>query len=436
MARPLGRFETAAALSHDHAPFVVVAVVELDGGPAPDRLAAALASLQRRHPLLQVRITERGRGYGYDTNGVGPIPLSLVARSDGEHWQRVAELELNRRIDDRHGPLVRCTYLQPAVPSASCELVLTLHHAIVDGVSGAHLLHELLECCAGAAEVEVAATAGLPLPADARLPRPAWGLSGLRRRLAFLGREAAGEALYRLRSAGERRSVPAATSCRLLPVRLSRDATSTLVRATRRRRLTLPSALNAAFLLAVRRHLHGCRSGLARYMTFADLRPYLEPPVAAQELGSYITMLRHTTRIDGDDFWELARRICCQVEVALRRGDKLTSALLCETMMRLVLGQKRHRMATVAVSYSGSARLERRYGGLQVRGVHGFVSNFSLGPEYTAQARLLWGELVLDVVYLDDEMERSLALVLAEDILETLRREAAVVARDRSAAPV
>jgi hypothetical protein len=32
MRRPLGSFETAAVLTHRHAPFTVVAVVELDGG--------------------------------------------------------------------------------------------------------------------------------------------------------------------------------------------------------------------------------------------------------------------------------------------------------------------------------------------------------------------------------------------------------------------
>jgi hypothetical protein len=134
-------------------------------------------------------------------------------------------------------------------------------------------------------------------------------------------------------------------------------------------------------------------------------------------------MLRHTVEMPpgGEGrarFWTLARRIDAQVTAGLRRGDKLTAVLLAERMMRSVLGQPQHRMdhrmGTTALSYGGAVRLA-------LRGLHGFISNLAVGPEYTAQASLFGGELLLDVVYLDADMDRALAERIAGEALATLR---------------
>lgn len=428
MQRPLGSFETAAALSHDYAPFVVVLAAELVGrGPDPERLGEVLASLQERHPLLRVRIVESRDGYRYE-DGVPPIPLSVLERTSDEQWREAVESELNRRLEDRTGPLARCVYLPPADETGRCEVILTCHHAIIDAVSCISLLDELLGASAGRAFAETASAVSTLSPEE-RLPARARGLSGAARRLPFMLRALADEAAYRIRTGRARPAVPASTKCRILPRALSAEETTSLVQATRRRGVTLPAVLNAAFLLCVARHLHGGRGGPLRYMSFADLRPYLEPSVSAGELGSHITMLRHTIGVDGSDLWSLARRITDQVHEALRRGDRLVSAALCDTMMRLALGQREHRMATVGVSYSGAARLRRSYGDMQLAGVHGFISNFDLGPELAAQVKLLWGELVVDIVYLDAELERSSAEALAGEILEMLRRGGGATSR-------
>ena len=62
-------------------------------------------------------------------------------------------------------------------------------------------------------------------------------------------------------------------------------------------------------------------------------------------------------------------------------------------------------MATTAVSYTGVTRLADRVGPIGVRDLHSFVSSFGRGPEYSAQARIFRGELRLDVVYLESEMD-------------------------------
>lgn len=437
MRRALGTFETAATLTNERYSFVVVVVVRLAAALSSERLRRGLDLLQRRHPPLAVRIVEHGGRFRYEPEGTPPIPLRVVERAGEEHWREVTERELDARIDAAAGPLVRCTLLAPSDPSEDtpAEILLSFHHAIMDAASGTALVEELLGLCRradGPSEPWAEGARALP-PVEDLFPPSHRGARGAVRSVGFLARQMADEAVYRLRTRGAR-PAPAAepAGCRILPVRLSREETSALVRATRHRRVTLNAALGAAFLLAVHRRLpeaaaHRARPRPMRYMTFADLRPYLKPPVGADALGGYLAMMRYTIRVDGgsadsggdsaEPFWGLARRITDQVAAGSRRGDKLWSVLFSERVMRMMLGQRTERMAHTAVSYSGVTRLDAT----GVRGLHAFVSNLPVGPEYTALARMFEGELLLDVLYLDTDMDRPRARAVADGILATLR---------------
>jgi len=441
MRRELGSFETAATLTHRHAPFVVVVVLKLDHGPSPERLAGALAALERRHALLGVRIVERAGGrFWFEPDGTPPIPLRVAERTGEEGWIGVAEEELNGRFDAGAGPLLRCTYLAPPGPPDSAatgdpmpggargEIVLTFHHAAMDAVSGGALVEELLRLCDPEAELPPDGGPPAPAPGDALPPverrfPPAWrGARGRGRLAGFLARQLADDAAYRFRTRGLRRPpIPRSARCRVLPVELPEAATSALARAARRQRVSLNGALAAAFLLAVNRALYGERAAALRYMTFADLRPYVVPPVVGGALGGYLAMLRYTARLGrATGFWELAREISRQVAAGGRRGDKFGSLRMSEWVIRTLLRRRSERMAATAVSYSGVTRLDRTFGPIELRGMHAFVSNFELGPEYTALARLLNGRLQLDVVYLEGDMDRALAQSIAGEILATL----------------
>lgn len=456
MRRALGSFETAATLTNRHAPFVVVVVLRLEGGPSPERLAGALSSLGRRHPLLQVRIVEEDGSFWFESDGTPPIPLRVVERAGEDGWMELAEEELNSPLDAAAGPLLRCTYLAPPAPtgSARSEIVLTFHHAAMDAVSTTTLVTDLLHRCGPAAEParkvagtfeevaeevagtfgevagEVAGTSGaksaLP-PAEERFP-PAWrGLRGRGRLAGFVARQLADEVAYRLRTRGGRLPpIPTGARCRILPLELPAEATSALARTARRHGATVNGALAAAFLLAANRRLYGEGAAALRYMTFADLRPHVVPPVRDGSLGGYLAMLRYTARLrPGMGLWELARKVSRQVSDGGRRGDRFASLRMSEWVIRTLIRRGAARMSATAVSYSGVARLERSFGPIELRGLRAFVSNFELGPEYTALARLLDGRLQLDVVYLDGDMERPLARELADDILTSLAAAAA-----------
>ena len=425
MHRKLGAFETALTLSDAHAPLNVVAVLRLAAGPSPEALRRALDALQARHPLLRTRIGQADGCFVFQRHGVGAVDLRLAERPDEESWVGEAERELEQRIDAAAGPLMRCVYL--ADGGDDREIVLTFHHAAMDAASAISLCRELL-AAAATAESGRQPEIGPPLP---RLPAaeelfpPAF--QGWRRRLGvgrFLLRQLGAEAADRRGARGGwNPPVPDPTRNRILSFRLSAAETESLVRRARRRRLTLHSVFDAALLSAVARRLYSGRSLPLRHLAFANLRPYLRPPLADENLGAYFAMLRFTSRLTPQrGLWDLAREINARVHAAGKRGDKYAFAVTSAAVMRHLVRSGKQRMAATAISYAGAARLETG-GRFPVEALHAFVSNFRLGPEYTAQVRLWAGRIWWDILYLEPELDAAVARRIASAIRTLLVSE-------------
>lgn len=428
MGRKLGAFESALTLSDEHVPLNVVVVLRLAAGPSPEALRRALDALQQRHPLLRVRIVQRGGGYTFDRGRGAAVALRLTEREDSRAWVAEAEAELGERIDLAGVPM-RCVYL---TADRACEILLTFHHAIMDATSAVNLCRELL--AAGAA----ADAGGDPTIGEPLTPLPAAeGLfpsdyQGWRRRLRigrFLLRQLGAEIAERRGGGGAWHPPPTGpTRNRVLCFQLSEAETASLVRRSRRRRLTLHSVFDAAILLAVARQLYPEQSLPLRHLTFANLRPYLRPPVADHHLGAYFAMLRFSSPVAPDrELWDLARGINTRVHAANRRGDKYAFSLTSTAVMRHLIRTGGQRMAATAISYAGAVRLgtsSRGHGHdegpFPVRGLHAFVANFRLGPEYTAQVRLWAGRIWWDILYLEPELDEAAARRLADEIRNLL----------------
>jgi hypothetical protein len=296
----------------------------------------------------------------------------------------------------------------------------------MDATSGYNIARELLMACAQIDSGE-APQLGPPLPLmpaeDDLFPQT---MPGGRRRssvVSFLLRQLGDELAYRLRTIGARRPpVHPDGNCRVLCRRLAKDDTATLVRSCRKRRLPLNSALNAAMLVAVHRLLYDGKATLLRHFNFADIRQVLEPRVAGEHLGSYHAMLRVTVPMPSQaDIWTTAADLNEKISSGARRGDTFSSVKLSAAMMRPILGQRKLRMGTTALSYTGPSRLPKSFGKIEVSSPEVFISNLTLGPEYTAQARLADGELRWNIVYLDCDMDRATADRISDEMLGVLR---------------
>ncbi len=424
--RKLGNLEFCWAKMDAYAPVIFVGVLHMTHGPDPESLRKALSNMQRQQVLLNVSIRPDRAGYRFcHQDNAPPVPLTCVARDGPDHWRRCAEQELVTGFDTARAPLARCLYLQGDRDS---DLIFSFHHSIIDSRSGEAFVDRLLSLCSGAAAGQADrgqnGHGGMLPPLDDLFPSTFRGLAKLRQMAGFLARQMVGEMRYRRRLAG-RQKVNAAqpAGCRILSLDLSPEATRNLTRAARRRRLPVNSVLQAAMQIALARVRYPGAAVPMRGISFADLRPYLAPPPAADRLGVYITMLQYVIDMTArPDLWQLASEITDHITRAAKTGDKFAAALVSKNLITFLLKRKSMRMGMVALSYPGPLALARKYGTVQVNGLSGFISNNPLGPELAGFGTIFQGRLRLDLQYLDTDMDSAMAdaiMLEIRDLLDT-----------------
>jgi hypothetical protein len=108
---------------------------------------SALDAVQLRHPLLRAGVTpdSDGRPHFIQENSA-PIPLRVARRDAGRTWEQELEREYATPFGVADIPLIRAALLHG---KDVCNIIVTVHHAIADGLSIAHLIRDLLEALSG-----------------------------------------------------------------------------------------------------------------------------------------------------------------------------------------------------------------------------------------------------------------------------------------------
>jgi len=401
--RKLGVFERALYLSDQHAPFNVVSVLRLESPPSPRTLQNALISLQKRHPLMHARI-KSGK---FERLSHPVVSFQVIEQQEEASWLDVVEQEMNTRLNPENG-LFRGIYIHN---SYHADLFLTFHHSIMDAASGMQLLDELLQICAMADEPRSLPALEVILPLEERFPASFKGLPGFIKLTRYAFSQMGEEIHYQWRMRGKR-PAPIHLGGRGFPLTLNLPETHVdkLSKRCRAEKVTMNSLLNASLLLATNRHLYAGDFRPMQTFTFADLRPYTVPSTSTEHLANYISMMRFTIDVSGKkDIWELARTLHFKIYGALKQGDKFLASKMSESLIRMFVGMKSMRMAATALNYSGAVPLEARYGEIKVKGLHGFLSSFDLGPEVSVQSRLFNDELWIDFMFLETDMGKDTA---------------------------
>jgi Condensation domain len=209
----------------------------------------ALDDLQRRHPLLNVSIgIEENSGPVFYQAGAYKIPLVVRKRASPLQWQAEFEKEISTPFDTSESPLMRAQLL---LGDDRCEVILTTHHSIADGMAIMYVIRDLLQAASGEKLAPLPAPPSqdeLLAPILRTLPSPV--------------------------SEGEVNTVPVSRPTAFRPkdgacprvtgLRLSREQTSLLVKSARREQTTVHAAISAALVCTGRESLptwkeHGVR---------------------------------------------------------------------------------------------------------------------------------------------------------------------------------
>ncbi|WP_334150927.1 amino acid adenylation domain-containing protein [Hyphomicrobium sp.] len=125
-------------------PYLVQLRLELDGPLDPGRLQRALNSLVKRHSGLTVRLAHDRHGQPVQLVPLqASLPLRRVVLNDGapDESNRIAAEDRARGFELIGGSLIRASLIE--LDGARAQLLLTMHHMVVDGWSGALLLQKL-----------------------------------------------------------------------------------------------------------------------------------------------------------------------------------------------------------------------------------------------------------------------------------------------------
>ena len=250
----------------------------------------ALNDLQRRHPLLNVFIgmEENSRPVFYQADD-HKIPLVIRKRTSPLQWQGEFEKELSTRFDKSESPLMRAQLL---LGDDRCEVILTTHHTIADGMAVMYVLRDLLQAVSGQ---ELA-----PLPAP---PSQDVLLASILRTLPSQMSEEESNPVPAPRPTAFRRKD--GTRPRVTGLRLSSEQTSLLLKTARREQTSVHAAISAALVLTGRESLATWKEHGVRVLSPISLHKALNVEndcVLALTAG--IVSFAPTT---GSNFWDLAR---------------------------------------------------------------------------------------------------------------------------------
>lgn len=388
----------------------MVGVVQLENPPAPAILQTALETLQNRHLLLKARVVNTEQGIFFELMPEIELLVTQLRRRDDLHWMEITEQEMAARFDVSRGPLFRVCYLYE---DHRADLILTFLHPIMDAISGTNLVDELLSLSASLQTGATADFSSLKLapPVESQFPPAFKGTRRIPKLLAYLVSQMGEELGYRWKGRGKwvARVHPGGRG-HILTLTLPATLLDAISQRAHKEKVTLNSLLSAVMLLAVNRHLYHGVSRPMQTITFADLRPYNQPPTPKEDLANYISMLRYTLDVHGEArIWDLTCDLHDRIYASLKGGSKFIASLMSESMMKMFTRLKSMRMCATAFNYTAAIPLPASFGSIKVRGVHAFISAMDIGPELAAQGRIFNDQLWVDFMYLDSDMDAALA---------------------------
>ncbi|AFZ22397.1 putative polyketide synthase component [Cylindrospermum stagnale PCC 7417] len=381
------------------------------GAITVQQLTDALTWVQRRHPLLAVRIaTEDGQPPRFVSEGVANIPLRVVKRQGDEHWCQEAEAELSLPFSWNSGPLLRVVFLQGAVVS---ELIITCHHSIGDGLSALYLLRDIL------LEISTPGTTREILP-----ELPSW------EELIFLSQGnishnaiaavaptqqkiGVSDADIVLNRVSDQEAISGNKRSSILHWCLSPEETAMLVSRCSEKQSSVQGAICAAFLLSMAEEMNSSEDAIHKCVSPCNVRNYLVPAIG-EDFGLYISGLftSHTLKPE-TSFWGLAQEVKHQIN-DLIVPEKIfqyirpTKAFLSTQPDPQMVYQQMAQKGDLCVTNLGRLNIPQQFGSLSLEAIYGPIVQSSENIKIVSVATL-GGKIFFTFTFSESVLSRSLA---------------------------
>jgi hypothetical protein len=145
--RKLGTVERLHWLWNQNHPNHFVMAAHVMGATTETMWRSALKQIQRRHPFLNVFLDEDDQsGPTFHLAQGCEVPLVIKERMSAGQWQEELTRQLEIPFDETIAPLFRVVLL---LEEDECDIILTSHHAIADGMSMVYLIRDLLQAVSG-----------------------------------------------------------------------------------------------------------------------------------------------------------------------------------------------------------------------------------------------------------------------------------------------
>ena len=425
-SRRLGLVEHLFATLHSLGGTIYVNIARIQGILSLDVLRAAIDLLQKRHPLLQVHLQESDDGFYFCADGTLAIPLRTIDRQHEQEWLEIAEDEMLQKFSGEFEPLCRITLLQTSEKVGSNELIVTFHHAIADGISVLHFMHELLSYYQQLVEaIPIAPMDTLPMlpPLEQLLETCLSEANAADRTQVTPNPTSPSPTLIveQIAPVGDRRS-------RLITREFNQLLTSQIKSRCREEQTTVHGALCAAMILVCVQQLSSKEPVLVSCGSSVNLRGSCFPFVEPSHLGCFNSNITTTHHAGLDaNFWELARECHSNVHQLVRRKVphyQASNADLIHKYQSSFLAQlAAHNMGrntTTHVSNLGQFDFKKSYGSIRLESFNFAVGLNLIGTCFWLGAVTVNQKLFCTFAYTDPLISMKTAQSLADSVITIL----------------
>ncbi len=366
--RKLGLVENFFNIVHDLGGMIDVNLIRVEGSINGAILQQTLDVLQKRHPLLQVHIVKSADGVYFQSHRTTKIPLSIIDKQDENQWLKVAQDELHQKFPNNTNPLCRVILLRSTIPGGMSEIIVTFHHAIIDGISSITFINELLSYYD---KIKVEGyLSNIPImeflpPVEERLNK---NLINQTKNKKTAHKSLKPQIFI------ETEAPPTERKTHFVTHSFSQEITLRLKQRCKQEKTTIHGALCAAMLLGTAKIAFDNTSINLSCGSNINLRKYCQPEISPKSLGCFVSTVEEIHTLDANmSFWDLARECKSKINTSINLGIPIAFASneSLKNMNKDSINQMSNynmgRHTTIQISNLGKLNLSNVYGDVTLK---------------------------------------------------------------------